>query len=98
MPKKTVPPTLDDWRRAQRRCHRAVRRAVRNGLLEDLRVVKEPCSRCCVNRATVWEHRDYGVGNDLSVEPVCRPCNHDRGPAFLTIGDRWYRPVRVGDD
>jgi len=33
----------------------------------------------CGQAAHSWEHRDYS--RPLDVEPVCRSCNHKRGPA-----------------
>jgi hypothetical protein len=77
---------------SQRRCHDcryisetvrrraigAVGRAVRRGLLPDLRYTNVACVDCGA-RAEHYDHRDYG--KPLAVDPVCRCCNYRRGPA-----------------
>lgn len=61
--------------------------AVGHGLLADLRMVEIPCKDCSINRATVYDHRDYA--NPLDVTPVCASCNSIRGSAVFTLlGDR----------
>lgn len=44
----------------------------------------------CGNPAVCYDHRDYG--KPLQVDPVCKKCNHHRGPAigFGWRGDRAY--------
>lgn len=37
----------------------------------------------CGIPATEYDHRDYTKPRD--VEPVCRPCNHKRGPALDSV-------------
>ena len=59
----------------------AVFKAVRKGLLPRI----TETTRCvdCGGRAKEYEHRDYG--KPLDVQPVCRSCNHKRGPARVTV-------------
>lgn len=55
---------------------RTVNEAVRRGDL-----ARPDTFKCvdCGEQAACWEHRDYS--RPLDVEPVCRACNHKRGPA-----------------
>lgn len=54
-----------------------VKSAVRRGLL--LRLDGRVRCTDCPRPATEYDHRDYA--RPLDVEPVCRSCNHRRGPA-----------------
>ena len=56
--------------------HRAVAQAIRAGELK--RPAEFLCADCGV-RASEYDHRDYS--KPLEVAPVCRRCNHARGPA-----------------
>ena len=65
-----------------RAAHGRVKKAILSGDLP-------PASRLycvdCGGFAFGYDHRDYTA--PLSVEPVCRPCNHRRGQAYpLTPG------------
>lgn len=60
----------------QRRAMSAVSRAVRRG---DLPPAKSLQCLDCGTAAKHYDHRDYS--KPLTVEPVCGPCNHKRGPA-----------------
>lgn len=59
----------------------AVNRAVRRGIIP-------PANTCrcvdCDKPAEQYEHRDYN--KPLDVEPICRSCNHRRGPAVPRKG------------
>lgn len=57
--------------------HSEVAKAVRKGLLPKL----DGTIKCvdCGKPAHNYEHRDYA--KPLDVSPVCRSCNHKRGPA-----------------
>lgn len=59
-------------------CHHRVSRAVRAGLLADLKKVGLPCTDC-YRLADRYDHRDYT--RPLEVAPVCHRCNAKRGPA-----------------
>lgn len=63
---------------AKKAAQRAVQREIKAG-----RLTKATAHRCadCGEKASMWEHRDYT--KPLQVEPVCRSCNHARGPARL---------------
>lgn len=54
----------------------AVRKAVRSGKLAP--VAGKLCVDCGAP-ARDYDHRDYA--KPIDVEPVCRSCNHRRGPA-----------------
>lgn len=56
-----------------------VKYAVKRGELADLKMDYVKCTDCD-NRATVYDHADYR--KPLEVEPVCRSCNIQRGPAL----------------
>jgi ribosomal protein S27E len=58
--------------------HNYVCRAVKKGLLPDLKKLTVKCFDCG-SRATVFDHRDYS--RFLDVEPVCQSCNIKRGKA-----------------
>lgn len=58
------------------RAYSAVHRAKESGDLIDLRDEWVKCSDCD-NRATQYDHRDYG--RPLDVFPVCQRCNRLRG-------------------
>jgi hypothetical protein len=58
--------------------HYAVSRAVRLGILSNLRKRRVGCIDCG-KRAKVYDHRDYN--RPLDVVPVCAGCNLRRGPA-----------------
>jgi len=65
------------WRLLER-ANGAVASAINAGKLQN------PKTMICVdcgNAATEYDHRDYR--KPLDVAPVCRPCNHRRGPANL---------------
>lgn len=47
----------------------------------------------CNGPASEYEHRDYN--KPLSVEPICRSCNHRRGPAIPWPGSL-QRSVELG--
>ena len=53
--------------------------AVKNGKLKNLKKEKVICVDCEVQRATMYDHRDYN--KPLDVDPVCNRCNQARGPA-----------------
>lgn len=55
----------------------AVARAIRHGDLA--RPSASPCTDCG-GPADRYDHRDYT--KPLDVDPVCRSCNHKRGPAI----------------
>lgn len=57
---------------------RAVRAAVQRGDLPSLKTGLVACVDCGA-RAEHYDHRDYN--KPLLVEPVCRICNFQRGPA-----------------
>ena len=57
----------------------AVRRAVKQGKLTDLKDTFVWCVDCKKRQATMYDHRNYN--RRLSVSPVCRGCNARRGPA-----------------
>lgn len=59
------------------RAYGRVYRAVRKGLLLDLKEWVVACVDCAVERATQYDHRDYSF--PLLVDPVCRGCNKRRG-------------------
>ena len=61
----------------------AVRKAVKTGLLKNLKQEYVHCADCG-NRATEYDHRSYL--KTLDVQPVCRSCNVKRGPAIEIIG------------
>lgn len=64
--------------RAKQAAQRAIQREIKAG-----RMTKANVHRCvdCGQKAEMWEHRSYA--EPLNVEPVCRSCNHARGPAAL---------------
>lgn len=71
-----LPEHMDEvWRRD---AHIFVRKAVKRGVLPDLRNGDIACVDCGAV-ATVWEHRSYS--RPLDVEPTCRGCNVRRGTA-----------------
>ena len=59
-----------------------VLRAVRKGILPNLKEVEIKCIHC-EKRAEVYDHRDYN--NPLEVNPVCRSCNRKLEPAKRRI-------------
>jgi hypothetical protein len=61
---------------------REVRRAVKNGILPNLKTQTILCVDCKTNRATQLDHRNYG--KPLRVTPVCQRCNQKRGPGICT--------------
>lgn len=61
-------------------CQR-VRRAVVRGLLPNLKATVIECVDCKVQRATVYDHRDYS--KPLEVDPVCNRCNLKRGKGIV---------------
>lgn len=65
---------------AKRRCSNQIRHAQKKGLL-----VKPATLKCadCGEQAEMYDHRDYS--KPLEVEPVCRRCNMERGPAAMGI-------------
>lgn len=58
--------------------HRAVKRAIERGDLPRL----DGSIACmdCGRPATIYDHRAYA--RPLDVDPVCKRCNHRRGPAI----------------
>lgn len=60
------------------RTRNAVKRAIRQGLLADLKATIVPCADCGAV-AKHYDHRDYA--KPLEVEAVCHSCNLRRGPA-----------------
>lgn len=62
----------------QQRCHAFVNKAIKRGLLPDLKSGEYACVDCG-RVAHEYEHRDYS--RPLDVEPVCRSCNKRRGSA-----------------
>lgn len=66
--------------RLKGRAHGIVAQAIKKGLLA--RLDGSISCKDCDKTAQVYDHRDYK--KPLAVEPVCRPCNHDRGPAKPT--------------
>lgn len=67
--------------------HKVVATAIREGRLPRLSAVWTACVDCGL-RAQQYEHRDYT--KPLEVEPVCRKCNHKRGPA-LPLPAEYFR-------
>lgn len=63
------------WEQVNAASH-AVRCAIRAGALPKARTLM--CVDCG-GPALDWEHRDYS--KPLAVEPTCRRCNQQRGPA-----------------
>lgn len=61
----------------------AVRKHIRSGAIK--RAAEHICTDCG-KQATEYDHRDYL--KPVDVQPVCRSCNHLRGPAFNSV----YRP------
>lgn len=76
--------------RAQFAAVRAVKRAVKNGRLPNL---KKKCIKCadCDARATAYDHRRYS--RPLEVEPVCRLHNRLRGFAL----DQTFKDAITGE-
>jgi hypothetical protein len=73
--------------------HQWVRKAVKRGVLPDLKSQGVACVDCG-KRATLYEHRDYA--HPLDVEPVCQICNLARGTAkWPTAAD--YNFKRIDD-
>lgn len=64
--------------RRMRLCHSKVSRAIRSGLLPDLKRGAVQCSDC-QRQADRYDHRDYS--RPFEVFPVCHRCNAKRGPA-----------------
>lgn len=62
----------------QQRAMRAVKAAIKRGIIPDLKGGEYACVDCG-GVATEYEHRDYSRPYD--VEPVCRGCNSRRGTA-----------------
>src|SRR3990167_5820689 len=56
----------------------AVRKAIKEGKLPDLKLEHIKCTDC-QDRATTYDHREYK--KPLEVDPVCKSCNAARGPA-----------------
>lgn len=87
----------DNWnstiRVIQSGAHKAVRHAIRDGLLPCLKAYPLRCTDCSA-RAICYDHRDYR--EPLKVDPVCRRCNVRRGPAIdiahLVVGRRFRSP------
>jgi hypothetical protein len=76
---------------------REVHKAIRRGLLPDLRKVKLKCTDCD-EVARQYDHRDYDY--PLLVAPVCIACNNRRGPAkqmvaFLQTSPSYPHLVRA---
>ena len=66
------------WRKADKRrtkCHNAVTRAVRSGLLE-----RQPCVRCGAEKSLA-HHEDYD--KPLDVMWLCQPCHKQRHKELL---------------
>lgn len=57
----------------------AVRKAVLDGELPNLKTQEVVCSNCKNARATQYDHRDYN--KPLQVAPVCASCNGKLGKA-----------------
>lgn len=64
---------------AKSRGHAAVSKAVKAGLLVNLKTAHVKCTDCD-KRAVAYDHRDYR--KPLDVQPVCNSCNMLRGPAI----------------
>ena len=62
-----------------------MRAAVKAGLIP--RITKKTKCVDCGAKAYGYDHRDYY--KPLEVEPICRKCNHKRGPAHPAPSD-WY--------
>ncbi len=74
-----------EWNRLRSRAAQAVKRAIKNGRLADLKKSVVACVDCG-NRATMYDHRDYS--KPLEVFPVCGSCNIRRGtnaPTLLVV-------------
>lgn len=71
-----------EWNRLRSRAAQAVRRAVKDGHLKDLKKDKVPCADCG-SRATLYHHDDYS--KPLEVIPICGGCNIHRGTNAPTI-------------
>ena len=54
-----------------------VKQAIKTNKLVSLKSIYISCSDCLVERATVYDHRDYS--KPLNVVPLCHPCNLKRG-------------------
>ena len=65
-----------EWTRLRGRASQSVSRAVKKGLLADLKATRVKCADCDA-RATQYDHRDYN--RPLEVVPVCASCNVSRG-------------------
>ena len=77
-PKKIHCSACDDrFRRMRWKAQRAVRLAIKAGLLPKQSTLK---CRDCGAQASCYEHRDYE--KPLEVVPVCQSCNIVRGPAI----------------
>lgn len=76
--------TQDEVYQLQRNAISAVQAAIKAGNLPRARTKK--CVDCGA-KANGYDHRDYY--KPLEVEPVCRSCNHKRGPAHPIPSD-WY--------
>lgn len=68
------------WVRARSNAVAAVQDAIHRKKL--VRPSKLNCADCG-KKAYCYEHRDYLL--PLDVQPVCRACNHRRGPAKFTV-------------
>ena len=60
--------------------HAKVGKAIKAGLLVNLRNVRVKCVDCRWRRASMYDHREYR--RPLDVQPVCRRCNIKRGHAI----------------
>lgn len=82
-----------EWVRLRGRAANAVRRAVRNGDLVNLKTKSIKCTDC-PNRAAVYDHRDYK--KPLKVEPVCVGCNISRGTNAPLMDSDSVKPKCTG--
>jgi hypothetical protein len=70
------------YQKAMMRAAQIVCRAIKDGKLKSLKDGDVLCVDCGIRPAINYEHRDYA--KPLEVEPICRRCNMQRGPAVLS--------------
>lgn len=85
---RCAPCDANFWAQVMAASH-AVRCAIRAGELPKARTLT--CVDCG-GPALDWEHRDYS--KPLAVEPTCRRCNQQRGPALYA---RLPQPAPASD-
>lgn len=82
-------PGSPEFLRARKNASRRVRYAVTAGWIPNIRFLA--CFDCG-DKATGYDHRDYSLS--VNVVPVCRRCNHRRGPARVS-GKKVHRHAQL---